>query len=117
MKQEQVGLRVRHSPWFKLKRKPGYDFMAVDFMKGYGFIPQQIIIERDHSRSNVIRVNAVLTPTEIKKEDKKIKELERSRKQVELDRKKLEGKEVKDDTAKQKPASKEIQAGAGYEIR
>lgn len=103
----EQGLRVRFSPWFKLKRKYGKHFMAVDLKTAFGFMPETLIIERETSRSNVVRVCAVLTPEEIKKEDAKIAELEKQRA-------KLKKKGGKDGSDKQ-PAPKE--KGQSFEIR
>lgn len=76
------GLRVRCSPWFKLKRKAGKNYVAIDLELGFGFIPKRLFIERDVSRSNVVRVNAELTPDEIKKEDTLLAQREREREKV-----------------------------------
>lgn len=103
------GLRVRMSPWFKLKNKPGRNYMAVELEKAYGFMPSTIIVERDTSRNNVIRINAVLSDEEAKKEDAWLKKTQKRQKET---RKKLEevanslSKEGgKNDSTEQKPAS------------
>lgn len=108
------GMKVRTSPYFKLKRQQGRNFMAIDLVKGFGFLPETIIIERDTSRSNVIRVSAILNADEIKKEDKKVAE---SRKFIENMQKQIKEKEKggTNDSTKQEPAPKK--EGQTFEIR
>ncbi|MDD5220853.1 MAG: hypothetical protein PHV11_09820 [Candidatus Bipolaricaulis sp.] len=63
------GIRVRRSREFKLK-KNGQNVQVVH-MKDFGFTPEVLIIER--VRSSWFTVSAVLTPEQIKKEDKLLK--------------------------------------------
>ena len=70
MKNENDGVRVRGSKEFKLKEKEGRRFTVIH-LKDFGFIPEVLIFER--TRGSWFRVNAVLTPDEIKKEDKFLK--------------------------------------------
>ncbi|KKR98914.1 MAG: hypothetical protein UU51_C0035G0004 [Microgenomates group bacterium GW2011_GWC1_41_20] len=63
------GLRVRSSAPFKLKDRPGRNFMPIHLLKNFGFVPEIIIIEKVRGESNRLIVRAVLTPEEIKKED------------------------------------------------
>lgn len=99
----EQGLRVRTSPWFKLRREKGRHFVAVDLVKGFGFIPSMIIVERDQSRSNVMRVNAVLTVEEIEKEDTLLAQREREREKVREALKKdfEKNKKIMEDKAKE----------------
>ena len=62
-------LRSRETPFFKLTKKGNRSFQMINLMKQFGFIPEVIVIERMTSRNNVIRVSAILTEAEIKKED------------------------------------------------
>ena len=66
---ETKGLKVKASPFFKIHRKQGKNYQGLNLRKQFGFLPEQIIIERLSSRNNVIRIVAVLTKEEIKKED------------------------------------------------
>lgn len=72
------GLRVKASPYFKLKKEKNKNYQGINLLKQFGFIPENIIIERMSDRNNVVRVIAVLTDAEIKKENsmltKKIKD-------------------------------------------
>lgn len=61
-------LRVRETPFFKLAKKSTRSFQIIDLRKQFGFIPERIVIERMTSRNNVIRIVAILTEEEIKKE-------------------------------------------------
>lgn len=63
-------LRVRSTPIFKLKDKPGRNFVAIVLKDVFKFPPDSIVIERPAGTSNKIVVHAVLTPTEIEKEEK-----------------------------------------------
>lgn len=100
----EQGIRVRTSPWFKLRREKGRHFVAIDLVKGFGFTPSMIIVERDQSRSNVMRVNAVLTPDEIKKEDTLLAQREREREKIRA--------ELKADVEKNKQLMKEKEVSA-----
>lgn len=69
-KKEEQGLRVKSTPFFKLKKNQGKHYVGINMRKQFGFLPENIIVERSTGRNNVIRVIAVLTEEEIKKEDK-----------------------------------------------
>jgi len=88
---DSQGIRVKSSGWFKLRRQAGKHYVAVKLLEGFGFVPEMIIVERDTTRSNVIRVNAVLTEAEIKKEDERREALaklsEDTKKQLEVKKK------------------------------
>jgi len=62
------GVKVRTTADFKLKDKLNRQFRAFNLEKQFGFRPEVIIIEKVHGKSNTIRLRAVLTPEEIKKE-------------------------------------------------
>ena len=64
--------RVKSTNAFKLKDNPGRQFKVVEFKKVFGFIPEIVIVEKQRSANNWIIIRAVLTPDEIKKEDKRI---------------------------------------------
>lgn len=61
-------VKVKPSPYFKLRKEKGKNFQAMTLLKQFGFIPDTIIIERMGERNNVIRILAVLTEAEKKKE-------------------------------------------------
>ena len=63
------GLKIKATPFFKLHKDQGKHYQGINLRKQFGFIPENIIIERLPSRNNVYRVCAVLTEEEIKKEE------------------------------------------------
>lgn len=100
-------VEVISSQWFKLKRVQGRNFMVCKLKDGFGFVPEIIIVERDTSRSNVVRLNAVLTYAESLKRKAKAKKQADEVKKVKARVDKLLGKEggVKDGSTN-KSASK-----------
>lgn len=68
-------IRVRNSPAFKLKDKQSRQYVAVNFMRDFGFMPETIIVEKVRNHSNTFIIRAVLTPEEVKKEEKAMKHL------------------------------------------
>jgi len=75
-KQEDPEIRVKNTPEFKLKDRPARQFQVINFLKQFGFVPEVIIIEKIRGSNNKLIVRAVLTPEEIKKEDKLKRSLE-----------------------------------------
>ena len=75
-KKDEGVIRVRTTPKFKLKDKPGRQYVKLNFMNVFGFKPEMIIIEKIKGSNNTMIVRAVLTPEEIVLEDKQIKNLE-----------------------------------------
>jgi len=75
MKDKKVSdtIRVRNTPGFKLKDRPGRQYVKITFMKVFGFIPETIIVEKIIGSNNGLVVRAVLTDKEIELEDKRIK--------------------------------------------
>lgn len=66
---DNQAVRVRNTPWFKLRKEQGRNFQAMNLKKQFGFTPEVIVIERMAGRNNVICVRAILTEVEAKKED------------------------------------------------
>lgn len=66
---DKESLRIKATPYFKLKKEKDRNYVGITFKREFGFIPEQIIVERLTSRNNYIRIIAVLTDEEIKKED------------------------------------------------
>ena len=60
--------RIRSSPIFKLKDKQNRSFIVIH-LKDFGFLPETIIVEKVPGQNNKMRVSAVLTPEEMKKDD------------------------------------------------
>lgn len=80
-KRKQPDIRVKSTPPFKLKDKtPRRRWQAINLKKQFGFIPEVIIIEKVWGRNNALIVRAVLTPEEIKKEDKMRAKFEKAKK-------------------------------------
>lgn len=75
MADDKTQIRVHNSPAFKLKDKERRNHVLINFQKDFGFIPEQIIIEKVKGYNNAFIVRAILTPEEIKKEDERIKNL------------------------------------------
>lgn len=75
-------IRVKKTAEFKLKDKPTRQFQAINLEKQFDFKPDVIIVEKVFGKSNTLRVLAVLTEDEIKKDDIKIKNLEKQIKNV-----------------------------------
>ena len=67
MEKVDAGVRVRRSGKFKLKQKEGYNAQVVH-IKDFGFIPETIIMER--VGGSWFTICAVLTPEELKKQEK-----------------------------------------------
>jgi|TARA_Y100000034_G_scaffold19875_2_gene22609 hypothetical protein len=66
----QPEIRVKNTNAFKLKDKFGKNYRPINFIKEFGFLPETIIIEKVHGRSNCMIVRAVLTQTELDKEER-----------------------------------------------
>lgn len=64
-----VDFRTKSTPFFKISKKEGRQYQAINLLKQFGFLPEAIIVERLTSRNNVVRVVAVLTEAEVKRED------------------------------------------------
>lgn len=90
MGRKQPEIRVKTTPAFKLKdRVPRRRYQAIHLKKQFGFVPEVIIIEKVHGRNNVFIVRAVMTPEEIKKENKRKKEL-KAKMKAEMEKKRDE---------------------------
>lgn len=64
-------VQVRQTKEIKFKDKAGRSRIQMDFKQAFGFIPDQIIIEKVQGRNNCIVISAVI-PDAILKQEKKI---------------------------------------------
>ena len=88
--QDPKDWQVKSSPEFKLKDKLNRSFMVIH-LKDFGFVPETIIIQKSMGQNNKMRVFAVLTEEEVKKSDKKKKEMElKAKKTLEVVKKQKE---------------------------
>lgn len=69
-------LQVKSTPQIKLKDKMGRGGIQFNFMRDFGFIPEEIVIQKVQGRNNCIVVSAILPKPILEKEenDKKRKE-------------------------------------------
>ena len=72
-------VRVKNTPPIKLKDRPKRAYFAIQLKKQFGFIPEIIIIEKVQGANNTFVVRAIMTPKEIKKENRRKKELEKEK--------------------------------------
>jgi hypothetical protein len=72
-------IRVKNTPPFKLKDRPGRQYQAIHLKTQFGFIPEVIIIEKVRGSNNALIVRAVLTPEEIAQEEGLKKKIEAQR--------------------------------------
>lgn len=70
-------LRIKPTPFFKLKDKKDRSYKVIKLKELYGFLPETVIIEKEKGNNNSIRFIVVLTEEEIKKEDKILAEKEK----------------------------------------
>jgi len=63
-------ITVKSTRPIKLKDKFGRDFFKFKLIQ-FGFIPEEMIIEKIHGENNTIVISAVLTPEELKAEKKR----------------------------------------------
>ena len=75
----EPSVQVRRSPVFKLKARFGKNLQVVN-LKDFGFIPERLIFERVDN--NHFRINALLTPEQIKIEEEKTKNADKALKDV-----------------------------------
>lgn len=80
--------RVRSTPQIKIKARMGKNIVALKLRETFGFLPEAIIIEKPLNENNRIIVRALLTPEEIKKEDKRRAEHKKAREKFEAELKK-----------------------------
>jgi hypothetical protein len=69
-KEKEPTVQVRRSPVFKLKAQFGKNLQFIN-LKDFGFIPEKLVFERVDN--NHFRINALLTPEQIKIEEGKVK--------------------------------------------
>lgn len=78
-KKVEPSVQVRRSPVFKLKAKFGKNLQFIN-IKDFGFIPEKLVFERVDN--NHFRINALLTPEQIKIEEEKAKDADKALKDV-----------------------------------
>jgi hypothetical protein len=61
-------IQVRKTPDIKLKDKNGRHQIKLNLKMAFGFIPEEIIVQKVFGRSNCIFIAAVITPEMLKKE-------------------------------------------------
>lgn len=86
---EDTGIRVKSTEYFRLKSKPGKHYQVINIEKQFGFVPEVIIFERSLHSNNEFAIRAVLTPSEIEKEDREFA------KQAKMVKTKLKSKSLK----------------------
>ena len=69
-------LQVRTSRPLKLKDKPMRRQVHFNFMRDFGFIPEEILISKVYGDNNTFQLHVVLTPDQLQKEAKIKKEKE-----------------------------------------
>ena len=69
-KEQKEELRAKTTIPFKLKPKAGKQFQIISMKSQFGFMPDTIIVERLIGQKNMFVVRAIMTPEEIKKENK-----------------------------------------------
>lgn len=68
-KEKDSDFRIRVTPPIKFKDRNNRNAMAINLKEHFGFVPEVIILEKVKGETNVIRVAAVLTEEEKRKED------------------------------------------------
>jgi len=63
-------IQVRQTRPMKLKDKKGRQRINLPLKATFGFVPETLIIEKIRGENNTIRVSAILTEAELKKEQK-----------------------------------------------
>ena len=67
-------MSVQSSRPIKLKDKPGRGFIRFNLISTFGFVPEEMIVEKIRGESNKIIIHALLTEEMLKKEIKKNEE-------------------------------------------
>lgn len=62
-------LACKSTPVIKLKDAPNRGGVKFHLKNDFGFVPEEIIVQKVHGRNNAIIVSAVLTQDELKKEE------------------------------------------------
>lgn len=65
-------IQVKTTDPFHLKDKAGKGGIVFDFKKLFGFIPEQIILQKVHGMNNRFVMSAVLTEEELKRESETV---------------------------------------------
>jgi hypothetical protein len=68
---------IKRSIDIKLKDKLGRNFVKIDFMKSFGFVPETIIIEKVKGQHDKIFVMCLLTKEQKEKEERQMKSVEK----------------------------------------
>lgn len=76
---EEKMLQVRSLRPIKLKDKNGRHTLRINMKETFGFVPDEIVIQKVQGQNNHIVVSAVLTEEEIAREKKAIDELTRKK--------------------------------------
>ena len=64
-------MKVQSTPPIKLKDKAGRDGIKLNLKKDFGFIPEEIIIQKVYGGNNKIVVSAIVPEMVLQKEEKK----------------------------------------------
>lgn len=76
---EEKMLQVRSLRSIKLKDKNGRHTLRINLLTTFGFVPEEIVIQKVQGQNNHIVVSAVMTEEEIAKEKKQMDELTREK--------------------------------------
>ena len=71
-------LEAKSTAEIKLKDKQGRNRVVVNLQKYFGFIPEIIIIDKILGKTNAIKIHAILTDEEIRKEREGVAESEKA---------------------------------------
>ena len=70
LQNKNAEVRARSTLPVKLKDKDKRHYFPIHLKQMFGFIPEMLIVEKVRGKNNTIVVRAIMTPEEIKKEDK-----------------------------------------------
>lgn len=68
---KQPMLQLQSTPPMKLKDRVGRGGMQFNLLQTFGFVPEEIVVQKVQGRNNVIVVSAVLTDKQLHREEKR----------------------------------------------